>query len=149
MYIPSALKSLTNLEISTLVVFIVYLIMPIQMPEPVANLADSPLGMLGMFLITIYLFFNANPLLAILYVFVAYELIRRSSNVAGRVEMVKYTPSQIKKDAQMKAMNPNKVKSLEEEVVEQMAPVGHSDISVYSDSTFKPIAENVGTASLY
>jgi len=30
-----------------------------------------------------------------------------------------------------------------------MAPVGHSDISVYSDSTFKPVAENVGTASLY
>ena len=149
MSVQSALKSLSTLEISTLVVIAVYLIMPIQMPAPVASMVDSPLGMLGIFLITIYLFFNANPLLAILYVFVAYELMRRSSNVAGRVEMVKYTPSQIKKDSQMKAMNPKKTKSLEEDVIEKMAPIGHSDISVYSASTFKPVAEKIGTASLY
>jgi hypothetical protein len=149
MSVQSALKSLSTLEISTLVVFAFYLIMPIQMPAPVANMVDSPLGMLGIFLITIFLFFNANPLLAILYVFVAYELMRRSSNVTGRVEMVRYTPSQIKKDSQMKAMNPKKTKSLEEDVVEQMAPIGHSDISVYSTSTFKPVAEKIGTASLY
>lgn len=149
MSVQSALKSLSNVEISALVVFAFYLIMPIQMPAPVANMVDSPLGMLGIFLITIFLFFNANPLLAILYVFVGYELMRRSSNVTGRVEMVKYTPSQIKKDSHMKAMNPKKTKSLEEDVVEQMAPIGHSDISVYSASTFKPVAEKIGTASLY
>lgn len=149
MSVQSALKSLSTLEISTLVVFAFYLIVPVQMPASVANMVDSPLGMLGIFLITIFLFFNANPLLAILYVFVAYELMRRSSNVTGRVEMVKYTPSQIKKDSQMKAMNPKKTKSLEEDVVEQMAPIGHSDISVYSASTFKPVAEKIGSASMY
>ena len=48
----------------------------------------------------------------------------------------------------MKAMNPSKIESLEEEVVNKMAPVGHSDISVYTTSTFKPVAEKVGSASL-
>jgi len=49
----------------------------------------------------------------------------------------------------MKVMNPPKSSSLEEEVVEKMAPIGHSDISVYANSSFKPVAENVGSASVY
>jgi hypothetical protein len=49
----------------------------------------------------------------------------------------------------MKKMNPVKTVSLEEEVVEQMAPVGKSDISVFTVSTFKPVAENVGSASMF
>jgi hypothetical protein len=48
----------------------------------------------------------------------------------------------------MKTMNPVVVETLEEEVVNKMAPVGHSDISVYTESTFKPVAEKVGSASL-
>jgi hypothetical protein len=149
MNVPSAVKSLSNLELSVLVVFAIYLAMPIQMPAYVANMIDSPMGMLGIFLVTIYLFLYANPILAILYVFVAYEMLRRSSNIAGRVEMIPYTPSQIKKDAQMKAMNPAKATSLEEEIVEQMAPIGQSDLSVYTPSSFKPVAEKIGSASMY
>lgn len=149
MNVPSAVKSLSNLELSVLVVFAIYLAMPIQMPAYVANMIDSPMGMLSIFLVTIYLFLYANPILAILYVFVAYEMLRRSSNVAGRVEMIPYTPSQIKKDAQMNAMNPPKATSLEEEIVEQMAPIGQSDLSVYTPSSFKPVAEKIGSASMY
>ena len=49
----------------------------------------------------------------------------------------------------MKQMNPIASVSLEEEVVEQMAPIGKSDISVYTSSTFKPVANNVGSASMF
>ena len=48
----------------------------------------------------------------------------------------------------MKKMNPVASVSLEEEVVEQMAPIGKSDISVYT-STFKPVANDVGSASMF
>ena len=149
MNVPSALKSLSNLEISALIVFVFYLVMPIHMPASVASMIDSPLGMASIFFITVYLFLYSNPILAILYVFVAYEMLRRSSNITGRTDLVRYTPSQIKKDAQMKAMNPIKKTSLEEEVVEQMAPIGQSDLSVYTSSSFKPMAEKIGTASMY
>jgi len=91
----------------------------------------------------------SNPILAILYVFVAYEMLRRSSNITGRTDLVRYTPSQIKKDAQMSAMNPTKKTTLEEEIVGQMAPIGQSDISTYMPSSFKPIAEKIGSASMY
>jgi len=149
MNVPSALKSLSNLEISTLVVFAFYLAMPIHMPASVANMIDSPVGMASIFGITVYLFLYANPILAILYVFVAYEMLRRSSNITGRTDLVRYTPSQIKKDAQMKAMNPIKKTTLEEEVVGQMAPIGQSDLSVYTSTSFKPMAEKIGSASMY
>ena len=149
MSVQSALKSLSNMDISVLVVFALYLAMPIQMPASIASMINSPVGMLSIFIITIYLFMYANPILAILYVFVGYEMLRRSSNIMGEPAMIPYTPSQIKKDAEMKAMNPHKQTTLEEEVVKQMAPIGHSDISVYTESSFKPIAEKIGSASNY
>jgi predicted membrane protein len=147
--VPNVFKSLTQLEIALLVIFIIYIVLPIQTPNFLAGSVDSPLGMLVIFMVTVYLFFNVNPIVAVIYVFVAYELIRRSSNKPGRVNMVNYTPSQTKKDSDMKVMNPPKTSSLEEEVVEKMAPIGHSDISVYANSSFKPVAENVGSASVY
>ena len=149
MKVPSVLKSLTPLEISLIILFIIYLVLPIQTPNLLAGSVDSPLGMLVIFMVTVYLFFNVNPIVAVIYVFVAYELIKRSSNKPGKVNMVSYTPTQTTKNAEMKVMNPPKKTSLEEEVVEKMAPIGHSDISVYTNSSFKPVAENVGTASVY
>ena len=75
-------------------------------------------------------------------------MLRRSSNATGRVAIMKYTPSQPKKDAELKAMNPPKERTLEEDVVAVRAPVGRSEPSVFSESSFKPVADNVGGASL-
>jgi hypothetical protein len=149
MKLPQVFKSLSSLESSLLVIFVLYLVLPIQVPEFMAGMVDSPLGMLTIFIVTIYLFFYSNPILAIVYVFVAYELLRRSAQVNGRVAMVQYTPSQVKKDAQLKAMNPPKSETLEEEVVQKMAPIGRSDPILYTSSSFKPVAEKVDGASLY
>ena len=149
MQIPNLVKSFSQTEISLLVIFVIYLILPIQMPDLISGAIDSPLGMLSIFIITVYLFFNANPILAVVYVFVAYELLRRSSRTTGRTTIVTYTPSQIKKDAQMAAMNPVQKETLEEEVVDKMAPIGRSDMSVFTASEYKPVAENVGSASLF
>jgi hypothetical protein len=148
MKIPEVFKSLSKLEIALLIVFIMYIVLPISTPTFLSGTIDSPLGMLTIFLVTLYLFFYTNPVLAIVYVFVAYELLRRSSMVTGRVAMIQYTPSQAKRDIQMKAMNPPQVDTLEEQVIQQMAPIGHSDPSTYVMSSYKPVAEDVGSASL-
>ena len=149
MKLPQVFKSLSSLESSLLVVFILYLVLPIQTPQVLAGTVDSPLGMLSIFIVTIYLFFYSNPVLAIVYVFVAYELLRRSSQVTGRVSMVQYTPTQVKKDSELRAMNPPVVETLEEQVVQKMAPIGRSDPIVYTSSTFKPVAEKIDGASMY
>jgi len=149
MKLPQVFKSLSSLESSLLVVFILYLVLPIQTPQVLAGTVDSPLGMLSIFIVTIYLFFYSNPVLAIVYVFVAYELLRRSSQVTGRVSMVQYTPTQVKKDSELRAMNPPVVETLEEQVVQKMAPIGRSDPIIYTSSTFKPVAEKIDGASMY
>jgi len=147
----SNISSSINLDTVILVISIFYIVMPVQMPDMVSNFVDTSIGMFSLFGLAIYLFFNkcVSKYAAIIFVIAAYELIRRSSNSNGKIAMVKYTPTQAKKDEKMKQMNPVVSTSLEEEVVEQMAPVGKSDISVYTHSSFKPVAENVGTASMF
>jgi hypothetical protein len=148
MEIPNILKTLKPLEIILLVCFIIYIIMPISMPQIIAGLFDSSLGMLLLFIITLFLFFYVNPILGVVFIFVAYEMLRRSSNSTGRTAILQYTPSQAKKDQEMQRMNPSKKETLEEEIVEKMAPIGKSEMSVFTPSTFKPVADDVGNASL-
>jgi hypothetical protein len=149
MNIANLVKSFSQLEVSLLVVFILYLILPIQTPSFMAGMVDSPMGMVTMFAITLYLFFYSNPILAILYIFVAYELLRRSASVTGRVAMIQYTPTQQKKDSQMQKMNPTPNDLLEVDIVEKMAPIGKSDPIQFLSSSYKPIVESVGTASAF
>jgi hypothetical protein len=148
MEITNMLKALSKTEVLILAAFVVYVVAPIPVPSFLAGIFDSALGMLMLFIATLYLFFYINPILGVVFIFVAYEVLRRSAQFTGRTAIIQHTPTQIKKDIQMKTMNPVVVETLEEEVVNKMAPVGHSDISVYTESTFKPVAEKVGSASL-
>ncbi len=128
--------------------FIIYIVLPINAPEFISNMVDSPLGMASIFAITVFLFCSTNPIIAVLYIFVAYELLRRSSNATGKFAVVQYVPSQKNKDNKMKKMNPPKKRTLEEEMVDTLAPIGHSDLSVYTASTYSPIYEDTGGASV-
>jgi len=149
MKLQKMFSTLSQVEMIALAVFVLYIVFPIENPSFISNMVDTPLGMVGVLAVTLYLFFNANPLVAILYVFVAYELLRRSAKHTGKAAIQEHTPSQMKKDVKMQKMNPVKKETLEEEMVEKMAPIGHSDPVVFSESAFKPVAEDVGTASMY
>lgn len=149
MNIGSLVKSFTSLELFLLFIFVLYLVLPINTPSFMAGTVDSALGMATMFAITLYLFFYVNPILAVLYIFVAYELLRRSSAHTGRVAMVQFTPTQQKKDDQMRKMNPPVNDILEVNVISQMAPIGKSDPIQILSSSYQPVAESVGTASVY
>jgi hypothetical protein len=149
MDISKVFKSLTKIEIALLIVFVLYIVLPIQTPDFMAGWVDSSLGMLTIFAVTVFLFLNVSPVVAVVYILVGYELLRRSSKKTGRVTLMKYTPTQAKKDMEMKAMNPVQEKTLEEEIVGSMAPIGRSDPNVYVDTTFKPVADKIKEGSLY
>ena len=146
---PSFLKNMTPLEMAVAALMIVYVVLPIEVPGMVCRLVDGSVGMVAVFAVAVYLFFNANPLLAVLFLLAGYELLRRCSVVTGTPVIMKYTPTQAKKDQKMKKMNPVKKSTLEEEVVEQMAPVGRSEPAQFMSSGFSPVADNVGSASMY
>ena len=88
---------------------------------------------------------NANPLLAVLSLFVAFDLIRRSSTETGSAALQKYAPSEEKKSSQFTAYNQFPY-TLEQEVVAKMAPIKNSGSSM-SQSSYKPVLDNTYDAS--
>ena len=147
MQLTNPFKSFSTIEITLLIVFIIYVVLPIETPTFLAGSVNSPITMIVMLAVTGYLFLYSNPILAILYIFVAYELLRRSASYKP-ITLQQYTPTQEKKNKDLRAMNPPQEKSLEEEVVDKMAPVGKSDASVYLPSTYKPVSEKLIGASM-
>ena len=148
--LPS-LNSISPLEVILFVFFILYLIFPISTPSMLRPYINTNIGMTGVILMTMYLLLYTTPILGILTVFVGYELLRRSSTPQSNptVSLVKYTPSQNKKNKEMARMNPQKELSLEEEFINHNAPVGISGFpDEYLESSFKPVVDKVLGGSL-
>jgi hypothetical protein len=132
-------------QLLLVIIFIIYLIMGYKTPEPVANLVDTLLGKVLIILLVIYLFANTNPILAILGLLVAFDLVRRSSMSTGIDALKKYAPSEAHKMSQFNAFNQFPY-TLEQEVVNKMAPIVQSGPLLYKP-TFHPMIENLHDAS--
>jgi hypothetical protein len=132
-------------ELTLAILFIIYLIMGYKTPEPVATAIDSIVGKIVIMLIVIYMFMNTNPILAILALFVAFDLIRRSSVTTGIDALQRYAPTEEKKSSQFSAFNQFPY-TLEQEVVKKMAPIVQSGSSM-SKPSYKPLLENLYDAS--
>jgi hypothetical protein len=148
MKFPFLQKNISPIEIVLAIIFVIYLALPIETPSNLGPIIDSPVGYLVMFCFTIYLFLHAHPVLGVLSVFVAYELIRRSSVFTGTNSYMQYTPNQTVKDKELHDMNPPQDRTLEEDVVEKMAPISGTPSTAFIDTGFKPTSEAVHGASL-
>ena len=140
-----SLKSLPPLDIGVLVLFILFIIFPFKLPLIIANVFNSSLGLILLFIVAIYLFFYKNPILGVIFILVAYELIRRSSETNGY--MVHDTTTQENKDSELEKLNPVQSTTLEEEVINNMAPA-RNDFIKGDLSSFKPNMETMDGASL-
>lgn len=132
-------------ELVLAVIFIIYLIMGYRTPETVANLVDTLVGKLVILLIVIYMFFYSHPILAVLSLFVAFDLIRRSSAETGIDALKRYMPSEEKKSSQFTAFNQFPY-TLEQEVVKKMAPIIRTG-AVMTKPSYKPLLDNIHDAS--
>jgi hypothetical protein len=132
-------------ELVLVVLFIIYLIMGLKTPEPVAGLVDTLVGKILIFVTIVYLFMHANPILAVLALLVGFDLIRRSSMATGIDALQKFAPSEEKKSSQFTAFNQFPY-TLEQEVVAKMAPVMKSGSSL-SQASYKPLLDNLYDAS--
>ena len=132
-------------ELVLVILLIVYLILGFKTPEPIASMIDSLVGKVVIFIIVIYLFMHANPILAVLSLFVAFDLIRRSSMTTGIDALQRYAPSEQKKSSQFSAFNQFPY-TLEQEVVAKMAPIMKSGSSL-TQASYKPLLDNLYNAS--
>lgn len=127
------------------VLFVLYLVMGYNTPEPIANLVDTVGGKLLLLILVVYMFMNTHPILAVLALFVVFDLMRRSSLTTGIDALDKYAPTEEKKMSQFTAFNQFPY-TLEQEVVSKMAPIVQTG-SVLNPPSYKPLLENLYDAS--
>jgi len=132
-------------ELVLAVLLIIYLVMGFKTPESVANVVDTLIGKVVIFITVVYLFMNCNPILAVLALFAAFDLIRRSTMTTGLDALQKYVHTEEKKSSQFNAFNQFPY-TLEQEVVAKMAPIRESGSSL-TQATYKPLLDNLHDAS--
>ena len=96
-------------------------------------------------MLVVYLFMHSNTILAVLSLFVAFDLIRRSSAATGIDALRQYEPTEVKKSSQFTALNQFPY-TLEQEVVKKMAPIVGGGSSM-SKASYSPILEDLHDAS--
>ena len=132
-------------EFFLVILMIIYLVMGLKTPDFVIDMIDNTIGKIVIILLVIYLFMNANPILAVVAALVAFDLMRRSTGSTGLGDLAAYAPSEKKKMSQFTAFNQFPY-TLEQEVVAKMAPIVRSGVSINS-SSYKPLLDNQHDAS--
>ena len=127
------------------IILIAYLILGLQTPQPIAFLVNNMVGKIVIFLIVIYMFLHMNPILAVISLVAAFDLIRRSSNSVYNNLLQTYIPSEENKMGQFTAFNQFPY-TLEQEVVKKMTPLVNNSYPI-NKSTYKPIVNNLYDAS--
>jgi hypothetical protein len=122
------------------ILFIIYLIMGYETPEPLATLIDNIYGKAAVIILSLALFAYVNPILGVLGFLVAYHLINSASVTTGTYGIQHYLPTETKKSSNLTAMNQFSY-TLEQEIVKKMAPLNQS-MGSSSQATFTPVLDD-------
>ena len=128
------------------ILFILFIIFPTDIPFNIAKFVESSLGIILIFATSIALFCYANPFLAFLFIIVAYVLLCKCFKTTRNTQNIQFTPVHKIVDSHMLA--PRTV-TLEEQVVSRMAPLGNKEPTDFIDSSFKPMYNNLNSASSF
>ena len=107
-------------QLILVILFLIYLIFKIRMPDFIANILDNVYSKIIIAILALILLMNSNPILGILGILVAYELIKRATSQAGISILQKYYPTEEKKWSPFSTTNQFPY-TLEQEVVKNMA----------------------------
>ena len=135
-------KKFVSQNVLTLL-FVIYLILGLNTPKPIAQIIDTLVGKIVVILLAIYLFIYTNPILGVIGLYVAYDLIRRSSIATGNYGIDNYLPTEYSKHAKMTSYNQYPY-TLEQEMVKKMVPVVTKDMTTAS---YIPMTDDVYDAA--
>jgi hypothetical protein len=135
-------KNMPELVLGSL--FVLYLVMGYQMPEQAATIVDSTIGKIVVVLVALMLFAYSNPILGILGLLVAYQLIKSSSVKTGMAGLEEYYPTESKKWTPFTPTN-QFAYTLEQEVVKKMASQKFN--TEYVKAPFRPILDDTHDAA--
>ena len=132
-------------EILLTIILIIYILMGYKTPESIAKMIDTVYGKIVVIVIAIILFSYTNPILGVIGFYVAFDLIKKSSETTGTYALDKYVPTEEKKESQLNAMNQFPY-TLEQEVVKKMAPINNT-IDATGASPYSPVLDNLYDAA--
>lgn len=121
-----------------------YLVMGYQVPEGVATMIDTTFGKIVVVVIALMLFAYSNPVLGILALLVAYQLIKGASVKTGMAGLEEYYPTEAKKWTPFTPTNQFPY-TLEQEVVKNMTTQKFN--TEYVKAPYKPILDDTHDAS--
>ena len=140
-----SVNKLMNGQSLLFILFVIYIIFNIPTPEPIANLIDSTFGYVVIIALFALMAVNLNPLVTLVGIFAIYLLFKRSSISTGSLAMTKFLPSENIKSQHLSAFNQFPV-TLEEEVVQQMAPLQPGP--AMGPKSFTPLMNDLHDASM-
>jgi hypothetical protein len=137
-YLKKLMEKKNAPQLILTILFVIYLVLGYKMPSNVAEMIDTNSGKLIVILVALVLFAYCNPILGIIGLIVAYEMIKRSSQTTGTAALASYYPTEEKKWSPFSAHHQFPY-TLEQEMVSKMAPIQHT---VSSDAPYVPILDN-------
>ena len=99
------LKKSNQHQLILLVVFILYILLNVQTPNMLATLIDNIYGNVVVVLMALAVLTHMNPIVGVVALYAAYELIQRSSVTTGSAAIRRYLPTEIKKGKHFSAFN--------------------------------------------
>jgi len=139
-YLNELLEKKNMPQLALVILFIIYLIMGFKTPGSVANMIDSTVGKIIVALVALFLFAYSNPILGVLGIFVAYQLVRNASIKTGMASLEQYYPTEEKKWSPFTPAHQFPY-TLEQEMVKRMAPQKFN--TNYVKPTYKPMLEDI------
>jgi hypothetical protein len=132
-------KNIKPIEIIISVVFATFIIFPIPIPASIAHWINNPLGVAFLLILTIYLFFSFHPLVGLLFLFVTYFMVHRSSQKHNKIPILNHSKHSEKKHT-VETTTENI--SLEEETVFQNGVYNDNQITKIEDLSYTPVYDN-------
>ena len=121
-----------------------YLVIGYQVPEGIATMIDTTFGKIVVVVVALMLFAYSNPVLGILALLVAYQLIKCASIKTGMAGLEQYYPTEAKKWSPFTPENQFPY-TLEQEVVKKMTTQKFN--TEYVKAQYRPTLDDTHDAS--
>jgi hypothetical protein len=143
-YLNSLLEKRNMPQFILMLLFVTFLVTGYRMPDSVAEVIDTTAGKVVVIVGALSLFAYSNPILGVVGLLVAYELIKRSYQVTGTAALEAYYPTEEKKWSPFSPMHQFPY-TLEQEMVKKMTNIKFNETG--SAASFKPVIDDLHDAA--
>lgn len=147
-FLKNAVKTSKKHEMVLGCFLVLYILLNVQTPQVLAKFLNNPIAQFLVAIFVLSIFVNVNPILGVIVIIAAVEFVRRTNRKSVTFALDNFVPSESNKSKILDAVNENPIpKTLEEEVVDQMAPLGGEDRPEIPDANYAPVLNNLHDAS--